>query len=149
MGHEGYALTALSDSQDLSSTRDQQTDEKGTARAADSCDNLGTGEHVILQGDEVWHDNQVYQVPCLTKAVSCIRKRYLPDLLFTNAMVLVGTRGRHPQDNEIDQEDDAWVVMWHTHSRPLCVREQPVSISQFYDRSFKAAGERPQAAQKV
>ena len=92
-GHEGYALTTLSNSQDLGISRDQQQDKRGITHAADACDNLGTGEQVILQGEEVWHNRQMYRVLYLTKAVSDIRRRYLPDLRFTKAMILVGTLG--------------------------------------------------------
>ncbi len=94
IGHEGYAMTTLSDSQGLPPMRVQKQDEKGTARAADACDNLGTGEQVIFQGEEVWWQNQAYKVPYLTKAVADIRRQFLPDLKFSRAMVLVGTLGK-------------------------------------------------------
>ena len=56
----------------------------------------------------------------------------------SRAMVLVGTLGKHQRMLDIDQDDNVWIVMWVTHSRPLGVRVLPVSKGNFYDPAFNA-----------
>ena len=58
-------------------------------------------------------------------------KDYLPNLSFIQAAVLVGTLGDSITLNSIDQDDNAWVIMWRTHSRPLGVKVLPVSTGFF------------------
>ncbi len=76
---------------------------------------------MIFQGDQYTEENS-RNLSYLRKAMKELRELYLPDYEFSHAMTLVGTLGNSFRITETDDEDDAWVLMWITHSRPLGVR---------------------------
>ena len=64
-------------------------------------------------------------------AMKELREIYIPDYELDQAMALVGTLGGSVKITETNEECDAWIIMWLTHSRPLGVIVLPVSTFIF------------------
>ena len=123
------------ESKDLNTIQDPRSNSERVLRASETCERLGTGGQVIFQSDQLTEETS-WNLSCLRKAMKELREVYLPDYEFGQAMTLVGTLGKTIKITETDDEDDAWVIMWITHSRPFGVRVLPVSKVFFHDPSF-------------
>ena len=128
---EGYAFPTLQETTNPKRGTGIVTDPE-IISAAGICARLGTGEQVILQGNQILYRGYVYTNKYFTWAVCKLRRHYLPNLSFMQAMVLVGTLGDTMNLRDVDQDNKAWVIMWRTHERPLGVRVVPVSAGIFF-----------------
>ena len=103
---------------------------KKSLRAAEICETLGTGGQVIFQSEHMHHYSGRNRLS-LRMAMKELREIYIPDYELDQAMALVGTLGGSVKITETNEECDAWIIMWLTHSRPLGVIVLPVSTFIF------------------
>ena len=76
------------------------------AEAMQKCDSLGSGVQLILHGNV--SEPATYVLP----SVRTPRQAYLENLVFSMGMLLIGTLGKSLNVQDIDVEDNAWVIMW-------------------------------------
>ena len=105
----------------MKTNQDARGNLQKTILAAETFEKLGTGGQLIFQSEE-GHGDIPRNQPSLRKAMKELRELYLPDCEFNHAMALVGSLGNSFKITETEDEDDAWALMWFTHSRPLGVR---------------------------
>ena len=127
-GDEGYALTTLAESQWQRSEPTPSAYLEKVQGAAAECENIGTGQQVILQGNVVWHRGRSYTASSVTRAVSSLKQAYLQNLEFTHSIIVVGTVGPKWPITQADIDEYAWIIMWITYARPLGLIVLPISI---------------------